>query len=144
MTKLQIRLDFAWQRSVGGRAERNALHTPDGCLPGLGSVGRGIVPGVPWRPDMTIEAISTADIRADAGASRAAKTLPTKAAIVAKLLTRAKGGTLAEIAKATDWQPHSCRAFLTGLRKKGKVLVKEQRADGAVAYRIADGEAVAS
>lgn len=93
---------------------------------------------------MTIEAISTADSRAIAGLSRAAKTLPTKAAIVAKLLTRTKGATLAEIAKATDWQPHSCREFLTGLRNKGKALIKEQRTDSAVAYRIADGEAVAS
>lgn len=60
----------------------------------------------------------------------------TKSATVVKLLSRTKGATLAEISGATGWQPHSCRAFLTGLRKKGNNLIKEQRADGSTAYRI--------
>ena len=61
----------------------------------------------------------------------------TKSAAVVKLLSRDKGATIAEIEKATDWQPHSCRAFLTGLRKKSRI-VKEQRNDGKLAYRIDD------
>lgn len=71
------------------------------------------------------------------GASNARTSRTTKSAAVTKLLSRAKGATLAEISGATGWQPHSCRAFLTGLRKKGKELIKEQRADGSTAYRIA-------
>ncbi|MBA3667720.1 MAG: DUF3489 domain-containing protein [Sphingomonas sp.] len=59
----------------------------------------------------------------------------TKAAMVTKILSREKGATVLEIAKATGWQPHSCRAFLTGVRKKSQI-VKEQRADGKLAYRI--------
>ena len=59
----------------------------------------------------------------------------TKAAMIEKILSREKGATVLEMAKATGWQPHSCRAFLTGLRKKGPI-VKEQRADGKLAYRI--------
>ena len=59
----------------------------------------------------------------------------TKAAKVTRLLTREKGATLCEIAKATQWKPHSCRAFLTGVRKKAK-LVREERADGATSYRM--------
>ena len=59
----------------------------------------------------------------------------TKAAMVIKILSREKGATLLEMTKATGWQPHSCRAFLTGLRKKSAIL-KEQRADGKLAYRI--------
>ena len=58
----------------------------------------------------------------------------TKAAMVARILSREKGATLAEMSKATGWQLHSCRAFLTGLRKKGRI-VKEERGDGKVAYR---------
>ena len=58
----------------------------------------------------------------------------TKSAIVTRLLSREKGATIAEIAKATSWQPHSCRAFLTGLRKTSRI-VKEQRLDGHTAYR---------
>ena len=60
---------------------------------------------------------------------------PTKAAMVTRILSRDKGATVPEMAKATGWQPHSCRAFLTGLRKKSTV-VKEQRGDGKLAYRL--------
>ncbi len=59
----------------------------------------------------------------------------TKAAMVTKILSREKGATVLEISKATGWQPHSCRAFLTGLRKKSRI-VKELRTDGKLAYRI--------
>ena len=63
------------------------------------------------------------------------KTPATKAAMVTKILSREKGATLLEMSKATGWQPHSCRAFLTGLRKKGAIL-KEQRSDGSLSYRF--------
>lgn len=59
----------------------------------------------------------------------------TKTAMVTRILSREKGATVLEIVKATGWQPHSCRAFLTGLRRKFTV-VKEQREDGKLAYRI--------
>ncbi|HEX7821286.1 MAG TPA: DUF3489 domain-containing protein [Sphingobium sp.] len=61
---------------------------------------------------------------------------PTKSAIVQKLLSRNKGATLAEMMVATHWQPHSTRAFLTGLRKKGVELLKEARAGGETCWRI--------
>jgi hypothetical protein len=67
-------------------------------------------------------------------------TLPkqrTKSAAVTRLLSRAKGATLGEIAKATQWKPHSCRAFLTGIRKKARVL-RQERPDGATSYRIVE------
>ena len=60
---------------------------------------------------------------------------PTKAAMVTRILSRDKGATVPEMSEATGWQPHSCRAFLTALRKKFS-LVKEQRGDGKLAYRI--------
>ena len=60
----------------------------------------------------------------------------TKSATVNRMLRRGKGATLAEIAKATDWKPHSCRAFLTGVRKTGAELAKEARPDGSIAYRV--------
>jgi len=61
----------------------------------------------------------------------------TKAATVEKLLARAKGATLAEMMDATGWQPHSTRAFLTGLRKRGSDLVRECRTNGETNWRIA-------
>ena len=60
----------------------------------------------------------------------------TKAATVIKLLSRNRGATLPEIMSATNWQPHSSRAFLTGLRKRGLVLLREARKDGQTSWRI--------
>lgn len=60
----------------------------------------------------------------------------TKADTVIKLLLRAKGATPVELIAATDWQPHSLRAFLSGVRKKGRVIVREARKTGGFAYRI--------
>jgi Protein of unknown function (DUF3489) len=60
----------------------------------------------------------------------------TKAATVTKLLSRARGATLDEIMAQTHWQPHSTRAFLSGIRKKGRVLLKEERKSGETAYRL--------
>ena len=66
-----------------------------------------------------------------------------KSATVTKMLSRGTGATVAEIAKSTGWKEHSCRAFLTGVRKTNK-LIKEQRPDGKTAYRIpAEDEAPA-
>lgn len=61
--------------------------------------------------------------------------LRTKSATVTRLLSREKGATLAEMARATEWKPHSCRAFLTGIRKKARVM-RQERPDGASSYRI--------
>lgn len=58
-----------------------------------------------------------------------------KSASVTRMLSRGAGATIAEIMKSTGWKEHSCRAFLTGVRKTSKLL-KEQRPDGKTAYRI--------
>lgn len=60
----------------------------------------------------------------------------TKSATVNRMLRRDKGATLAEIGKATTWKPHSCRAFLTGVRKAGVTLTREARTDGSIAYYV--------
>jgi hypothetical protein len=79
----------------------------------------------------TTDAIDTA-----LAPKRKARSEPTKADKVGRLLGRAKGATLNEICATTGWQPHSARASLSGLRKRGLSLVKEQRADGETAYRL--------
>ena len=71
---------------------------------------------------------------------RASSTAQPKLVLVMKLLRRGKGATLAELQDVTAWQPHSVRAFLSGLRKKGEVLVKEKRKSGDTAYRMAVGK----
>jgi hypothetical protein len=60
-----------------------------------------------------------------------------KIAGVLALLTRPTGATMAEITAATDWLPHSSRAALTGLRKKGHSIERFSR-DDATCYRIAE------
>lgn len=60
---------------------------------------------------------------------------PTKIRQVIELLRRDLGATLEELTSATGWQPHSTRAALTGLRKKGCVIEKSKRED-ATCYRL--------
>lgn len=62
-------------------------------------------------------------------------TRETKISKVTKLLERKQGATLDQIVKATGWQPHTARAALTGLKKKGHAIEREQ-ADGTSLYRI--------
>ena len=52
------------------------------------------------------------------------------------LLQRADGATLAEMIEATGRLPHTTRAALTGLKKKGHAVEKAKR-DDATCYRIA-------
>ncbi|MEN2787328.1 DUF3489 domain-containing protein [Sphingomonas qilianensis] len=60
----------------------------------------------------------------------------TKASAVLALLRRKEGATLADMIAATGWLPHTTRAALTGLRKKGYQIDKSKR-DDQTCYRIA-------
>ena len=59
-----------------------------------------------------------------------------KTAAVITLLERESGATLAELIAATGWLPHTTRAALTGLRKKGHVIERSKRGE-ETCYRIA-------
>ena len=54
---------------------------------------------------------------------------------VIALLERKEGATLDEMTKATGWQSHSVRAALTGLKKKGHVIVRSKR-DEVTCYSV--------
>lgn len=58
---------------------------------------------------------------------------------VLELLRRKEGATIAEIAKATDWQNHSIRGFISGnVTKKMGLAVESSKNDaGERTYRIA-------
>jgi len=62
-----------------------------------------------------------------------------KLAKVIAMLSAKAGATIDALVEATDWLPHTTRAALTGLRKRGYRIDKEQRQDGKTAYRIVAG-----
>jgi hypothetical protein len=51
-------------------------------------------------------------------------------------MKRAKGATLDELIEATDWLPHTTRAALTGLRKRGIAVERVKDAARGSVYRI--------
>ena len=57
-----------------------------------------------------------------------------KSAAFEQLLAREGGASLDELTAATGWQPHSCRAFLTGLRKKDWTIERGRRDDGTTVW----------
>ena len=61
-----------------------------------------------------------------------------KTALVLSLLQRKGGATLSEIMKATGWQPHSVRGFVSGaLRTKMGLTVESSKSEGGErTYRI--------
>ncbi|KLE31976.1 DUF3489 domain-containing protein [Aurantiacibacter gangjinensis] len=71
-------------------------------------------------------------------AAKATKTAPpreTKIGKVIALLKRKQGATLDQIVKATGWQPHTARAAMTGLKKKG-YTIERKAFDGVSHYLI--------
>ena len=62
----------------------------------------------------------------------------TKAAKIIDLLKRSNGATLAEIMKATGWQAHSVRGFLSTAGKKHRLKIESTRTGaGERTYKIA-------
>jgi hypothetical protein len=61
-----------------------------------------------------------------------------KAAKVLELLKRPDGATLAEVMKATGWQPHSVRGFISGTltKKLGLTVVSTKSEDGERTYSV--------
>jgi hypothetical protein len=59
---------------------------------------------------------------------------PFKQDCLAALLVRDEGATLDQMIAATGWLPHTTRAAMTGLRKKGYVIDSD-KVDGIRTYR---------
>jgi Protein of unknown function (DUF3489) len=62
-----------------------------------------------------------------------------KLALVIEHLQRADGATIIDLTQATGWLPHTARAALTGLRKRGYAVIRERIGAGDSVYRISDG-----
>jgi hypothetical protein len=59
-----------------------------------------------------------------------------KLAEVMALLGRKQGVAIEELTSVTDWLPHTTRAALTGLRKRGYVIERSRSEQGSSVYRI--------
>jgi hypothetical protein len=66
--------------------------------------------------------------------------LGTKRALIVEMLSTGQGASIDALIKATGWLPHTMRAALTGLRKKGFAVTRSQDVEsGRSAYRILRG-----
>ena len=60
-----------------------------------------------------------------------------KGAKILEMIGRAKGATLAEIAKVTNWQAHSVRGFLSTAAKKQRIKIESSKNEsGDRVYRV--------
>jgi hypothetical protein len=60
-----------------------------------------------------------------------------KQALVVTMLSKENGATIEEFVAATGWLPHTTRAALTGLRKRGFAIERERReGEAASIYRV--------
>jgi hypothetical protein len=104
--------------------------TPDGTAAETAPVASKAAKGAPKKAKPTKAA------RTKAGASVPREF--SKKAIVLEMLRRKEGATLAEIAKATDWQFHSIRGFISGaITKKMGLKVESTKPEGGERhYRV--------
>ena len=81
----------------------------------------------------------------DQGKCEAAEKQPTpaagpragsKQALVVAMLSSGEGASLDALVDATGWLPHTTRAALTGLRKRGFEIARERHATKGSLYRI--------
>ena len=63
-----------------------------------------------------------------------------KQALVVELLSRPEGASLDDLVAATGWLPHTARAAVTGLRRRGIAVERGPAGDGRSVYRVAAPE----
>jgi hypothetical protein len=64
---------------------------------------------------------------AKAAASKARAPRPSKGAKIIEMISRTKGATLSEIMKATHWQAHSVRGFISTAAKKHDITIESAK-----------------
>jgi hypothetical protein len=71
----------------------------------------------------------------DAHTEPKAPKAPSKTFLILGMMQRSEGATLEQMVAATGWLPHTTRAALTGLRKKGHAI-ERSRVDGVTHYSV--------
>jgi hypothetical protein len=78
------------------------------------------------------------DVQPEERSIGAAPRTGSKQALIVDMLSKEQGVTIDALIKATGWLPHTTRAALTGLRKRGFTVERIPHAPGASLYRIAN------
>ena len=120
------------QETRTAKARRTNSKTAEGSKARSGSAAKTPTAAKPGKaPQKTTKSTRA---KFDQGAARSGS----KTAIVLELMRRKEGATLAEIAKATDWQNHSIRGFVSGqvIKKLGLKVESTKNEAGQRTYRI--------
>jgi hypothetical protein len=89
-------------------------------------------PPIKTRSDKPSSIAATAENLPTAGLPRSGS----KQALIVAMLTKDKGATLATLVEATGWLPHTTRAAMTGLRKRGFAIERTHHEKLGSLYRI--------
>jgi hypothetical protein len=132
-----------WRRNVEGRA----------CALVINKLGREPIKGGDDRKadDANVGTPSASSVANAAPSQIAASFQPersvprqgSKLAGVMALLGRKQGAGIEELTSATGWLPHTTRAALTGLRKRGYAIERSRSEQGGSVYRIVTSAAPA-
>ncbi len=132
-----------WRRNEEGRP----------CALVISKLGREAIRGDDDRKadDANVEIPSASSIANAAPSQTAASSQPersvprqgSKLAEVIALLGRKQGAGIEELASTTGWLPHTTRAALTGLRKRGYTIERSRSEQGGSVYRIVTSAAPA-
>ena len=114
-------------KAIGGLMRRGLVHKreEDGASPTLHINDAGLT-AIGSSPRLTMRKMQQR-------ASPPPRT--TKAKLLLSMVERPGRALMAELTEATGWLPHTVRAALTGLRKKGNIIDRGTR-DGRICYQI--------
>jgi hypothetical protein len=104
------------------------------------AVGDGLEEAIAEAPQQQSKPAATDASGPDIVGERARSLTPragSKLARLIDLLQRSEGATVPNLIEATGWLPHTTRAALTGLRKRGYAVARERVDGGDSVYRIA-------
>jgi Protein of unknown function (DUF3489) len=129
-----------WRRDASGDQSYSLKLSAAGAKAVATSHGRGANPE-PASPTHESPFASMGSPEPSLHAEEAVVAAPregSKLASVIALLRRSEGATIDVLTKATGWLPHTTRAAITGVRKRGYSVVLDRSAEGASVYRLSD------
>lgn len=126
-----VQTNAAPEANVTGQQDDDPAGTCPVISPaGLAALGitDNAIPGFP-------DGIGTTPVDIGLESMRAPRT-GSKQAMVLELLTHPDGATLDMVMTGTGWLPHTARAVLSGLRKRGYGIERINGGDGGSRYRL--------